>query len=48
VRACLSDGEAVAAGAREAGDGEVSLWQVPELIPDEILERSYSERKSAS
>jgi NAD(P)H:quinone oxidoreductase type IV len=32
--------EAVAAGAREAGAGEVSLWQVPELVPDEILERS--------
>jgi NAD(P)H dehydrogenase (quinone) len=32
--------EAVAAGAREAGAGEVSLWQVPELVPDEILKRS--------
>ena len=32
--------EAVAAGAREAGAGEVSLWQVPELVPAEILERS--------
>jgi NAD(P)H:quinone oxidoreductase type IV len=31
--------EAVAAGARES-DGEVSLWQVPELVPDEILEKS--------
>jgi NAD(P)H:quinone oxidoreductase type IV len=31
--------EAVAAGAHAAG-GEVSLWQVPELVPDEILERS--------
>jgi NAD(P)H dehydrogenase (quinone) len=31
--------EAVAAGAREGG-GEVSLWQVPELVPDEILEKS--------
>ncbi len=31
--------EAVAAGARDAG-AEVSLWQVPELVPDEILERS--------
>jgi NAD(P)H:quinone oxidoreductase type IV len=30
--------EAVAAGAREAG--EASLWQVPELVPDEILEKS--------
>ena len=32
--------EAVAAGAREAGSTEVSLWQVPELVPDEILEKS--------
>ncbi|MGA7263206.1 MAG: flavodoxin domain-containing protein, partial [Stellaceae bacterium] len=32
--------EAVAAGARDAGAGEVSLWQVPELVPDEILEKS--------
>ncbi len=32
--------KAVAAGAREAGAGEVSLWQVPELVPDEILEKS--------
>ena len=31
---------AVAAGALEAGAGEVSLWQVPELVPDEILEKS--------
>src|ERR1700746_2422011 len=32
--------QAVAAGAREAGAGEVSLWQVPELVPNEILEKS--------
>jgi NAD(P)H dehydrogenase (quinone) len=32
--------EAVTAGVREAGAGEVSLWQVPELCPDEILEKS--------
>ncbi len=32
--------EAVAAGAREAGVAEVSLWQVPELVPEEILEKS--------
>jgi NAD(P)H dehydrogenase (quinone) len=31
--------EAVAAGARDAG-AEVSLWQVPELVPDETLEES--------
>ena len=34
--------EAVAAGVREAGASEVSLWQVPELVPDEILEKSGS------
>jgi NAD(P)H:quinone oxidoreductase type IV len=32
--------EAVAAGARLAGVVEVSLWQVPELVSLEILERS--------
>jgi NAD(P)H:quinone oxidoreductase type IV len=31
--------EAVSAGARETG-AEVSLWQVPELVPAEILEKS--------
>jgi NAD(P)H dehydrogenase (quinone) len=31
--------EAVAAGARDAA-AEVSLWQVPELVPDAILEKS--------
>ena len=34
--------KAVAAGAREAGAGKVSLWQVPELVHDEILEKSGS------
>ncbi len=32
--------EAVAAGAREVDGAEVSLWQVPELVPPESLERS--------
>lgn len=32
--------EAVAAGAREVADTEVSLYQVPELVPDEVLEKS--------
>lgn len=31
--------EAVADGARD-GSAEVSLWQVPELVPDDVLERS--------
>src|ERR1700730_9656418 len=32
--------EAVAAGARELPGTEVALLQVPELVPDEILEKS--------
>lgn len=32
--------EAVAAGAREVEGAEVSLYQVPELVPDEILEKT--------
>ena len=32
--------EAVAAGAREGDAAEVSLWQVPELVPEDILEKS--------
>ncbi|HVX10385.1 MAG TPA: NAD(P)H:quinone oxidoreductase [Pirellulales bacterium] len=32
--------EAVAAGAREVPGGEVTLWQVPELMPDAALEKS--------
>jgi NAD(P)H dehydrogenase (quinone) len=32
--------EAVTAGAREVGGTDVTLWQVPELVPDEILEKS--------
>ncbi|MCS7024796.1 MAG: NAD(P)H:quinone oxidoreductase type IV [Bryobacteraceae bacterium] len=32
--------EAVAAGAREVEGAEVSLYQVPELVPEEVLERT--------
>jgi NAD(P)H dehydrogenase (quinone) len=32
--------EAVAEGAREVPDTQVSLYQVPELVPDEALEKS--------
>ena len=32
--------EAVAAGAREVADAEVELLQVPELVPDDVLEKS--------
>ena len=32
--------EAVAAGARQVPDTQVTMYQVPELVPDEILEKS--------
>jgi NAD(P)H:quinone oxidoreductase type IV len=32
--------EAVATGARDAGACEVSLWQVPELVPADLLKKS--------
>ena len=32
--------EAVAEGARQVADAEVSLWQVPELVPEAALERT--------
>ncbi len=32
--------EAIAEGAREVTGAEVSLYQVPELVPDEVLEKS--------
>jgi NAD(P)H dehydrogenase (quinone) len=32
--------EAVAAGAREVSDVEVTLYRVPELVPEEVLEKS--------
>ncbi len=38
--------EAIATGAREAG-AEVSLFRVPELIPDEILEKTGTKRVQA-
>jgi NAD(P)H:quinone oxidoreductase type IV len=40
--------EAVADGAREAGDTEVSLWQVQELVPDDILEKSGAKAARAA
>ncbi len=36
--------EAVAAGAREVGDTEVSLWQVPELVPEEVLDKTGAKK----
>ncbi len=40
--------EAVAAGAREVPDTEVSLWQVAELVPDEVLEKSGAKAARAA
>lgn len=36
--------EAVVAGAREVPGGDVSLWQVPELVPDAALEKSGAKK----
>ena len=36
--------EAVAAGVREVPGVEVSLYQVPELVPDAVLERSGAKK----
>ena len=40
--------EAVAEGAREVGATAVSLWQVSELVPDEILETSGAKAARAA
>ncbi|MGE5468532.1 MAG: NAD(P)H:quinone oxidoreductase [Ignavibacteria bacterium] len=40
--------EAVAEGAREIQDTEVSLWQVPELVPDDVLEKSGAKAARAA
>jgi NAD(P)H dehydrogenase (quinone) len=40
--------EAVAAGAREAGDAEVVLYQVPELMPDDALQQSGAKAARAA
>lgn len=36
--------EAVAEGAREVEETEVALYQVPELVPDDILEKSGAQK----
>jgi len=36
--------EAIAAGAKEAADVNVKLFQVPELVPDTILEKSGAKK----
>jgi len=40
--------EAVAEGARDAGDVEVKLLQVPELVPDAVLEKSGAKAARAA
>jgi NAD(P)H dehydrogenase (quinone) len=40
--------EAVAAGAREAGNADVTLLQVAELVPDETLEKSGAKAARAA
>jgi NAD(P)H:quinone oxidoreductase type IV len=40
--------EAVAEGAREVEGVEVSLYQVPELVPEEVLERSGAKAARAA
>jgi NAD(P)H dehydrogenase (quinone) len=40
--------EAVAAGAREVADTDVALYQVAELVPDDILEKSGAKAARAS
>jgi NAD(P)H dehydrogenase (quinone) len=40
--------EAVAAGAREVAGAEVKLWQVPELMSDEILVRTGAAKARAA
>jgi len=39
----LAEGQAK--GAREVQDAEVSLFQVPELVPEDILEKSGPRRR---
>jgi NAD(P)H dehydrogenase (quinone) len=40
--------EAVAAGAREVADTEVTFWQVPELVPEAVLEKSGAKAARAA
>lgn len=40
--------EAVAAGAREVAGSEVALYQVPELVPEEVLEKSGAKAARAA
>jgi NAD(P)H dehydrogenase (quinone) len=40
--------EAVAAGAREVAGAEVALYQVPELVPEDVLEKSGAKQARAA
>jgi NAD(P)H dehydrogenase (quinone) len=40
--------EAIAEGAREVADVEVQLYTVPELVPDDILEKSGAKKAQAA
>ena len=40
--------EAVAAGAREVTGAEVTLYQVPELVPEDVLEKSGAKQARAA
>jgi NAD(P)H dehydrogenase (quinone) len=40
--------EAVAAGAREVAGAEVALYQVPELVPEDILQKSGAKQARAA
>jgi NAD(P)H dehydrogenase (quinone) len=40
--------EAIAEGAREVADAEVTLFQVPELVPDDVLQKSGAKQARAA
>ncbi len=40
--------EAVAAGAREVAGADVALYQVPELVPEDVLEKSGAKQARAA
>jgi NAD(P)H dehydrogenase (quinone) len=40
--------EAIAAGAREVADTDVTLYQAPELMPDDVLEKSGAKAARAA
>jgi NAD(P)H dehydrogenase (quinone) len=40
--------EAIAEGARQVADVEVAMFQVPELVPDDVLEKSGAKKARAA